>query len=665
MTIFNDFNDLQRFRYHVKLCHNEGNGDSWRLIEDSLGRQMQFTYKEVIALRKRDLIGTSESPSSADTQVFRNNISSLHSYLAYFGKTEDSPIGREMLNGFNEKLQSYLDSVNVAPRTKSDRRSHLRAWHSMVANLTQPASDKRSENVATDVGTSMTFHQMLRHAVSAAGYAPKTIAKRAGASASAIQRWLKGAFPNRRAFPSVRRIEVELGLERDALLSRVPSVIRKSQPQSFSIAYRERQRENTKSAYRLRVDDMSPEFLEEWANYFEYKTSRSPAFARSSRGSWRMLPMEKIAADIPPYARRGNRGCVTATMTMDRFRSFVGYLSLPKALGGLGIPLHEAQSFAWLAVPKAIEGFLTFVCDRSGGVVHNGHVGFCSFGASMTHPQTGYLTQQPSFAANIPEGSTRGAWSEACAKAYALYRQWAIDAKEMSRKPYEPIQGLLNLSEPLAPLIRAVNKLDQMAAESAAGSLQEAIYKRDALLLSMLMANPLRARNYILMTWVEDGTGSLYQRENGQWRIRFGANDFKNDRNASQTDYDAPLPAALSDRIDEYLVEFRPRLLKEHPRCASLFPGKNGRIWTKGLSKQVAKVTRRLVPETPGIGPHAVRHLVATDWLRKHPNDFLTAAQLLHDKLETVLRAYAHLRQDDAFNRFEAHLEAVGQAMRR
>jgi hypothetical protein len=45
-------------------------------------------------------------------------------------------------------------------------------------------------------------------------------------------------------------------------------------------------------------------------------------------------------------------------------------------------------------------------------------------------------------------------------------------------------------------------------------------------------------------------------------------------------------------------------------------------------------------------------------------SDFLTAAQLLHDQLKTVLDRYAHLRQDDAFGRFEAHLQAAREASR-
>lgn len=658
-----NFNDLHKVRYHIKLCHNEGERDSWQLFESQPKPEMQQTYREVIGRRRLELQPGADTLSSSDTQVFKNNLSTLHSFLAFFGKTEDSTVGREMLQNFDEKMQVYLDSMSVAPRTKNDRRSHLRAWQQSIANAQQPADRK-----STDTSPPSTFHQLLREAISISGYAPKTLAKQAGASVSAIQRWMKGAIPNRRAFPSVNRIEAQLGLPRDSLLASVPQRSREAQSEilrtrRFSIGFRERQHANSKSPYILHARQMTAEFLHEWDDFFEYKTQRSPQLVRSGRGSWRLLPLEKVVERLPPYARRGKMGCVTAKITMDMVRTFSGYLSLPRDSGGRGVPLIDAQTLAWLIVPKAIEGFLTFRSDRSGGLVHKGHANFCKFGASLTHPLTGYLTQLPEFASKLPNGTVTGNWADACAKAHRLYQEWIRDARDISRKPEEPIQGLLNLAKPLAPVMRAVEQLDTLAARAAAGSLEEARHKRDALLLSMLMANPLRARNFILMTWNEKGTGALYRRESGQWRLRFGAGDFKNDRYANKTDYDAPLPHALSDRIEEYLYDYRPRLIKENPSCASVFPGQTGKIFY-GLNKHIFQITQRHVPETPGFGPHAMRHVVATDWLRTHPNDFLTAAQLLHDRLETVLKDYAHLKQDEAFSRFEEHLNAVGYAMK-
>ncbi|MBQ5942252.1 hypothetical protein J8847_19725, partial [Massilia sp. AB1] len=80
-----------------------------------------------------------------------------------------------------------------------------------------------------------------------------------------------------------------------------------------------------------------------------------------------------------------------------------------------------------------------------------------------------------------------------------------------------------------------------------------------------------------------------------------------------------------------------------------------GGLW-KGISKTILRLTRRYIPGSPGFGPHAVRHLVATTWLRKNPGDFLTVAELLNDSLKTVLENYAHLRRDDSFARYEAQI---------
>lgn len=660
-----EINRVERVRYRLKLCHNaDDKGDSWRLVDGPCEHRM-LTYEEVIAHRKTELVVPSEPANSSAVQVFRNHLSTLHSYLAYAGKTEESAVGREMLAGFDTELRSYVDSLGatVTARTKSDRRSHLRAWRATVDALRNGVHNKQTSGGNRD--KTSPFHHLLRRSISAANAPAKTLAKRAGASTSALQRWLKGAYPNRRAYPSVHRIEAELGLGRDALLGLVPSTTQAQEVVrgKVSTEFGERQRRNSKNTYRLRTKDMSSEFRQEWYGFFDYKTSRSPRFKRHDRGVWRQLPVEKLAKKLPAYAYRGNKGSPTAKIAMERIRSFVGYLALPRKAGGFGLPPEAAQSLAWLAVPSAIDGYLEFMSERSNGAVHGGHAGFCALGASVTHAAFGYLTQQPSFATRIPAGYLQDSWATTCEQAYELYRHWARDAREVSRKPDAPIQTLLNASEPLVPVFRAIDALDRLAAESAPGSLQESLYKRDALVLSMLTANPLRARNYILLSWREDGTGSLYRREDGQWRIRFGANDFKNDSEASHTDYDAPLPRALTKRIEEYIDEYRLRILKNTPAVDLVFPAKGGGKW-ENMGKQLARQTRRLIPGTPGFGPHAMRHLVATDWLRKHPNDFLTAAMLLHDKLETVLKNYAHLRQDEAFNRFEEHLNAVGRAMK-
>ena len=58
--------------------------------------------------------------------------------------------------------------------------------------------------------------------------------------------------------------------------------------------------------------------------------------------------------------------------------------------------------------------------------------------------------------------------------------------------------------------------------------------------------------------------------------------------------------------------------------------------------------------QTPFRG-HAIRHIIATDYLKRNPGDYITVAKLLHDELSTVLREYAHLQVDDSLKRLTWH----------
>ncbi|WP_459190555.1 tyrosine-type recombinase/integrase [Ralstonia pseudosolanacearum] len=658
------FKDLQNLRYTVTYGHNEAFSQNRRFAWGVPDATMDLTYIELIAHHERLLCpdnGVDANEQPRRTQSFRNQLSTLHSYLAFVGKTTDARVGRELQSDFDARMRAYIDWLNVAPRTKADRRSHLRAWRETANAAIQRQTAQRS--APSFNGGSSDFHQHLRQAFAMMGEAPTAVAKRAGASPSAVQRWLKGAMPNTRALPSVTRIERALKLPPNSLRQLVThkgdGTRAKDIPDTPAIPYRVRLKARILEEYRFKVDALTPAFDAEWTAFFEYKTTRAAKLNRSQRGKWRLLPEQKIASPVPHgYARKGPLWCVSAGITLEQILGFLGYLTLPRTRGGMGFPHGDVQTLAWLAVPDAVNGYLEFLTARADGLVSGAQAKFAALARCLTHATTGYLTQQPEFQARLPAQYHNAAWSEMCETTAALCLTWKADAVDISRDPTAPIRGLLDLKEPFAPILRAIADLDAEAAAAPAGSLQESICKRDALLLAMLRANPLRRRNYILMTWREDGGGNLYKREDGQWWLRFEANDFKNQKGASQRQYDAPLPRSLSDRVSEYLEDFRPRLLRNHPDAEWLFPSRTSERWD-ALGRHVEHLTRRLIPGSPGIGPHSFRHLVATDYLRKHPNDFPTVAQLLHDTLATVLRAYAHLRQEDSFAKYEHHLAAA------
>ena len=216
---------------------------------------------------------------------------------------------------------------------------------------------------------------------------------------------------------------------------------------------------------------------------------------------------------------------------------------------------------------------------------------------------------------------------------------------------------MLALPEPLTPLVDAIKALDKEAMAAPEGSVMEALRKRDALLLSMLIFNPLRIRNYMIMGVTQSRRGYIY-RASAQYRIAIPKGGFKNGKSNGVSDYDVGVSPSLTARLDDYLENYRPVLLAGKTDQGFLFPSKDtGGVHTD-LGRHIFKITARLM-DGPGIGPHAVRHLSATSWLKNHPEDVYTLAELLNDRLETVLRNYAHLRKDDSLARYAAHVEAL------
>ena len=155
------------------------------------------------------------------------------------------------------------------------------------------------------------------------------------------------------------------------------------------------------------------------------------------------------------------------------------------------------------------------------------------------------------------------------------------------------------------------------------------------------------------MTWLPDNSGNLFQNHDGSWWIRFKWQEFKNTKGKSKEDYEVPVAKGLYGRIETYLRVHRPNL--EGPDTKYLFRPKPcaqvraGAVMGKdALSHAIRKATRRHLPNCPGFGPHAFRHIIATHLVRCYPvGGFEYAAYVLRDTLATIITAYGHLRERD------------------
>jgi hypothetical protein len=176
----------------------------------------------------------------------------------------------------------------------------------------------------------------------------------------------------------------------------------------------------------------------------------------------------------------------------------------------------------------------------------------------------------------------------------------------------------------------------------------------------MGISNPLRLRTLSITKHVPPDVSSEYesnlvQLSDGSWRLKFSKEYFKNGDSLYE-DYDAKLPDGLNTRITEYLSIYRPVLTARNPSSPWLFCTRLG-AQHGSLSEEIDGIAQRFIPEVVRMRAHALRHIVATDFLTKNPGQYVMVAELLHDKLETVLKNYAHFKTDAAFSAHEQHLQ--------
>lgn len=276
------------------------------------------------------------------------------------------------------------------------------------------------------------------------------------------------------------------------------------------------------------------------------------------------------------------------------------------------------------------------------------------------HSTTGYLTVTPSVGV---EASGHGGqnWTEQCRRCFNGMRELQQHYDELtqaSRDSFEPIQAVLSLANPLEAVADMTFRMQ--ADRPLTNGTQEAIWARDLALIKLLMSNPLRIKNLQELSWRPDNTGQLHQRADGAWHIKIERKFFKNHRGAARDrDYDNPVDPAVWPTLQQYLLIHRSRLLAGRNTdyvFVSQEAESDGGPWIS-MSRRVFILTARYLWGCPGVGAHAFRHIVATAILKASPNDWQTAALVLHDRIETVQKHYAHLRTADGTRRLHSLFE--------
>jgi integrase len=661
-------NDLSAFRYSITGMNNVNFGIPGTGYP-CFSAPMSTTYADLISIHKLHLKKTC-SPKSL-RQITSNHVTALRKFLHFNGKVESSQIGDEMHRRFDDCLHAHLDGSGLGPRSQSDRRSLLKLWHDTFSSTKNgPAEIVRGRERRSAESTSpqaTPFELGFKAALRAVNLSPRNAAVAAGVSVAALGRWSRGALPNGRSSETMLRVETVLKLQPGTLNDLWKQSLQKKESSIGSNSYRERHKSLISSEYVLKLDSVSAQLTNEWARYFQYKTSLIPPrkLVRASNAIWYCAERAEATSPLTPYNSTSTKYCASAGIAWHKTRSYLGFICLDKKQGGYGRAVSEAQTIAWFAVPEAVDAYLEFMTCRSGQLRHGGHKTTCAMVISLTRATAGYFPQNSELIASLPDDITNGrSWNDLCEETAGVAKLWKTQARDVSRDPAIPLQIFLQDKNPLSLVFSAMDRLSYLSTRMLSGSKAQARAKRDELILGLIISNPLREKNLINLTLKMNNSGSFYKSASGNWRIRLEGRQFKNRNKMDGQTYDVPVAAWLHPMINEYVTIFRKTLIGQGSDSEFLLVSSRDGNRMLELSRQVFKITKEHIPNCPGVGCHAFRHLVATDWLTHFPNDFLTVAELLNDTIEVVLRNYAHLKKDVAFARYEKYVEGAMQRQR-
>ena len=408
-----------------------------------------------------------------------------------------------------------------------------------------------------------------------------------------------------------------------------------------------------------------------------YKTSPAPVnMERSGRGRWTFSPLKVIKESKANWATFLDGVEVpTAKATWAHTSAYLGWMALPEDQGGLGMPQETLQTLAWFVVPDFIEKYVEWQKRRSGGKRTKGTSELLHLIACLVRPVVGYLCQKPEFLKTLPERFRDEDWYALCQRQFNYINKLesAFEPEVVhSRDPFEPIQQIIDLPQPLEAIADMVQRMRRDRPVSGTAT-SEAVWARDILMVKLLASNPLRLRNVATLTWSPanvdsrkpDDRGSLYQRGDGSWWIFVPKALLKNRRGLDTHDYHSPVHESVWGDLERYLLRHRDDLIQwptdlvfiarkqEAGRAESIRNGPYKRPAPTchapfmEMSKRFVVLSQKYLWKSDGIGLHAMRHVVVTAILKTESGDMKTAALVLNDLETTVAKYYSGMRSGD------------------
>lgn len=649
----------------------------------ALGRNIA-TYNGLLEFGKKRLHAAGRSP-----QQIANFASALNGWICSNHRGRDDVIGADFEAEFDARFLRYQDErrEEIGQRTLKDRCEQILWWRNIYEAF--------SEGDTLPV----TFSDALRFAFERSKLTKAGLCRLIGCSQPTLDRWLKGDhMPELASEPLIRAAESALGLPDGTLVRRLPLRRRTRYARNQSVPvgktmtkYGARGQRNRRlvGCYALAP---TPRLKEQWQRLLRLKTDTNRPYA-TSRNSWRMKIPGQTGIRVVWSMLLDGRVCATAGVHFNQFAMFLGFLCLDKKHGGLGLPKDSIDTLAWLTKPEYVEAHIAWQQRRADGILHNGLFAFLDVVRSYLRPKTGFLWLNSDLASTLPaevhvdlqqpETSQEEIWQARCAGAHKRLLEFKgrLGAKgkpERSRDPRESIQALLASPFPLKELVEMIYAIENDPPPSA-HQRDYVVWIRDVLLLKLLTNHPLRASHFSIMTF-RGSDANLFRVPGGDWHLHFSPETFKNQKGAAHKPYDVEIHPSVSLWLNRYLAEARPFLVGADDCDYLLLPSVVGKrrgnslaiaegyertlLWFADcISKRVKYVTSRYYSCGAGFGTHSFRHIVATDHLKRNPRDYFTVAQMLHDKLETVIKAYSHLEVADGARTIRTSIELAEQLL--
>lgn len=232
--------------------------------------------------------------------------------------------------------------------------------------------------------------------------------------------------------------------------------------------------------------------------------------------------------------------------------------------------------------------------------------------------------------------------------------EWLRRIRNRLKRQARPAKSVASLLMPVEQIFaKGLAVMDAAEADPPRRPLQDSVRFRDGLMLALLAATALRAKNFMALT-----LGVHLLRSDAGWRLVIPAAEVKN-----KQPLEGPLPDRLVPYLDRYVRHHR-RRLAQGTETDALWVTYQGHAMSANAVNRIVKLTIRHLGRR--IHPHLFRHCLATSIATDHPSDVLLIRSLLgHTTLATAERHYNKAQMIDAGRRYAATVEQMRSRLER